>query len=89
MIAAGCSCGFTELADEELTDHLLQVFEPEDRTGNDGLAHEEREHLTCACGLTTRTPGELDLHFIKAFSPADAIGRDGRRHEPAEVRDDA
>jgi hypothetical protein len=81
MISARCTCGFTELADEEISDHLLLVFEPEDDIGNDGLAHEEREHLTCACGLTAITSVELDVHFLKAFTPDDAIGNDGRRHE--------
>jgi hypothetical protein len=83
MPAAHCACGFTELADEQLTDHLLHIFEPEDRVGNDGLAHEERERLTCACGLTAVTPQELDAHFIKVFAPDDAIGSDGRLHKLA------
>ncbi len=89
MTAAHCTCGFTELADEELGDHLLLVFEPEDRTGNDGLAHEEREHLTCACGLVASTSDELDAHLLRVFTPADAIGSDGRRHEPVVADDDA
>ena len=59
MTAARCSCGFTELADEELNDHLLRVFEPDDRMGNDGVAHEERDRLTCACGLTASTSEEM------------------------------
>ena len=82
MTAARCTCGFTELADEELNDHLLSVFEPEDRMGNDGLAHEERERLTCACGFTASMPEDLDAHFMKVFAPDDAIGSDGHRHEP-------
>jgi hypothetical protein len=89
MTAARCSCGFTDLADEELTDHLLRVFEPDDRTGNDGLAHEEHAHLTCACGLAASTPQELDAHFLKVFGPDDAIGSDGQRHEPAKDGDGA
>lgn len=84
MIAAQCACGFTELDDEEITDHLNRVFEPDDLTGSDGLAHEERDHLTCACGFSAITPEELDAHFLKVFTPGDAIGRDGRKHEPAE-----
>jgi anti-sigma regulatory factor (Ser/Thr protein kinase) len=83
MPAARCTCGFTELAEEELTDHLLQVFEPDDHLGNDGLAHEERERLTCACGLTAATPEDLDTHFLKVFVPDDAIGNDGQRHKLA------
>jgi anti-sigma regulatory factor (Ser/Thr protein kinase) len=82
MTAARCTCGFTELADEEMTDHLLRVFEPDDHLGNDGLAHEERERLTCACGSTTSTPEELDAHFMKVFTPRSGIGGDGHRHEP-------
>jgi anti-sigma regulatory factor (Ser/Thr protein kinase) len=89
MTAARCTCGFTELADEEVTDHLLQVFEPEDHTGSDGLAHEEHEPLTCECGFTASMPEELDAHFVKAFTPDDAIGRDGRRHEPVASDDGA
>jgi hypothetical protein len=82
MTAARCTCGFTELADEELTDHLLLIFEPDDHIGNDGQAHEERQPLTCACGLTAITPQDLDAHFIEAFTPGDATGSDGKRHEP-------
>ena len=89
MTAARCTCGFTDLADEKLTDHLLAVFEPDDHMGNDGLAHEERERLTCSCGLTASTPGELDAHFLKVFTPDDAIGRDGQRHEPTAAGDGA
>jgi len=84
MIAATCECGFRELDDEEITDHLHLVFEPDDIKGNDGQAHEERGRLTCACGLTAITSEELDTHFLKVFTPDDATGRDGRRHQPAE-----
>jgi hypothetical protein len=89
MTVARCTCGFTELADEELTDHLLQVFEPDDHKGNDGVAHEERDHLTCACGVTASTPGELDAHLLKVFTPDDVIGNDGHMHESAAADDDA
>jgi hypothetical protein len=82
MIAARCSCGFAELADEEMIDHLLRVFESDDPRGNDGQVHEERERLGCACGLSAITAEELDAHFMAAFAPGDAIGRDGQRHEP-------
>lgn len=81
MIAVQCSCGFTELDDEEITDHLHRVFEPDDLVGNDGQIHEERAALTCACGLVAITSWELDLHLLKVFTPADGIGRDGRKHE--------
>jgi hypothetical protein len=35
---ARCSCGFTEAdgADETISDHLLEVFAPEDDMGTDG-----------------------------------------------------
>jgi serine/threonine-protein kinase RsbW len=81
MTAAKCLCGFTELADESVTDHLLLVFEPEDRKGTDGLVHEEGEPLACVCGFAASTPDDLDEHLLKAFTPDDAIGRDGTRHE--------
>ena len=89
MTAASCACGFAELADEELIDHLLGVFEPDDHVGNDGLAHEERERLTCACGFTAITPEEFDAHILSVFAPDDAIGRDGHRHEPPKDGNDA
>jgi hypothetical protein len=89
MIAARCTCGFTELADEELIDHLLRVFEPGDHIGNDGLAHEEHQPLTCACGLSTVAPEDLDAHLLKVFAPGDAIGSDGKRHEPVVADDGA
>ena len=81
MTTARCTCGFTELADETVTDHLLLAFEPADRTGTDGLVHEEGEPLACACGFAASTPDDLDEHFLKSFTPAGAIGRDGHRHE--------
>jgi hypothetical protein len=89
MTAARCTCGFAEPADEELIDHLLEVFETDDRTGQDGVVHEERDQLTCACGLTAITPEELDAHFIKVFTSDDATGRDGQRHELAGAGDGA
>src|SRR5260370_38483640 len=36
MVAVQCSCGFTELDDEMITDHLQQSFAPDNLTGNDG-----------------------------------------------------
>ena len=81
MMAASCSCGFTELADENLTDHLLQVFEPDEHQGNGAVVHQEGDRLTCLCGLPATTPEELDAHFLQVFTPADAIGRDGHKHE--------
>jgi hypothetical protein len=85
VIAGLCSCGFTELADESMTDHLLQVFTPDDAIGRDGQRHEEGESLACFCGFTAATTEELDDHFLAAFTPADAIARDGKQHKPINV----
>jgi hypothetical protein len=78
--AVRCLCGFTELADEEITDHLELVFEPDDRKGNDGRVHEETSSLACSCGLAAITSEELDGHFLAVFTPADAVGADGKAH---------
>jgi hypothetical protein len=85
MTAMQCSCGFTELADEDITDHLLLAFEPPDLRGNDGRVHAEGKLLTCLCGLTALTVGELDQHFLQAFTPQHAIGRDGQRHQASHL----
>jgi hypothetical protein len=84
MTATRCTCGFTELDDEEITDHLHLVFDPDDHRGNDGLIHEEGNPLTCLCGFDAISPEELDAHFLKVFISDDTVGRDGLRHEPAE-----
>jgi hypothetical protein len=84
MTAVQCACGFTELDDETLVDHLQLAFEPADRTGHDGSAHEELDRLSCLCGFAAITGDDLDQHFLSVFVPADATGRDGRRHQLAE-----
>jgi hypothetical protein len=81
MNATQCSCGFTELSDESIIDHLEEVFTPADLTGNDGQVHEEREILQCACGWAAHSGDEFDEHLLKAFTPPNAIGKDGKRHE--------
>jgi hypothetical protein len=81
MMAVHCSCGFKELDDEEIIDHLHQVFESLDFKGNDGLVHVEGDRLMCVCGFTAITTEELDDHFLALFTPDDAIGCDGERHE--------
>jgi hypothetical protein len=81
MTHANCSCGFTELADERLIDHLLHMFIPDDGQGNDGVIHEEGALLACRCGLAMETADDLDDHFLEVFTPADGIGRDGKIHE--------
>jgi hypothetical protein len=79
--ATRCSCGFERLDDEEVSDHLLAVFEPDGSIGTDGRVHQEGALRTCSCGLSVPTGGQLDAHFIAVFTPADRIGRDGKRHE--------
>jgi hypothetical protein len=86
MTAARCTCSFTELDDEEIVDHLLSVFEPDDHRGTDGQVHLEGDRLACLCGVTAITTEDLDAHLLNAFTPVDAIGRDGKKHE---VIDDA
>jgi hypothetical protein len=88
VTASSCPCGFTERADETLTDHLERVFVPAGSIGNDGLVHEENATGTCSCGLAAATPGDLDAHFLAMFTPGDAIGSDGRKHERAQASED-
>lgn len=79
-----CSCAFTETDAETLTDHLLEVFTPDDNKGSDGKIHEEGSPtLTCLCGVAAPSPEELDGHFLRLLTPRDQIGRDGTRHEPS------
>jgi hypothetical protein len=80
MTAVQCECGFSELADETLTDHLHQAFAPDDMRGKDGIVHQELSSLACGCGFTAATADELDEHFLQAFTPDDGTGRDGNRH---------
>ncbi len=82
MPATHCSCGFESLPDEELTDHLLTVFDHPDSVGTDDQVHQERATLTCSCGFPATSPEDLDKHFLAAFTPADKIGRDGQQHQP-------
>jgi hypothetical protein len=83
MIAGQCKCGFAELEDETLIDHLQLAFEPADHTGSDGLVHEEGDRLSCLCGFAAISSDDLDQHFLAVFTPADAVGQDGSKHEPA------
>lgn len=80
MTATKCSCGFAELPDERLIDHLLEVFEPGDSIGSDGEVHGESSLLRCCCGTVSTTTETLDEHLLKIFTPDDAIGRDGQKH---------
>jgi hypothetical protein len=85
MTAAMCLCGFTELADETLDDHLLLVFTPDDMRGNDGRVHEEGTALACVCGFAASTAEALDGHFRTVFTPDNAIGKDGSKHRPVKT----
>ena len=87
MTASKCLCGFTELADETLTDHLLRVFGPDDMRGGDGQVHEEGAGLACFCGFAADAADILDEHFRTVFTPDDAIGNDGAKHGPADTCD--
>jgi hypothetical protein len=82
LLATRCECGFERLEDEEVIDHLLAVFEPEDATGTDGKVHMEMADLVCSCGFQTFHGDDLDYHFLVVFTPSDQVGHDGRRHEP-------
>lgn len=81
MTPAQCVCGFTQAVDEEIADHLFEVFAPDDGRAADGLVHLEGEaNLFCLCGAGG-SASELDAHFLAVFTPADLIGRDGEKHE--------
>jgi hypothetical protein len=83
MTAVKCACGFTESAgaDETITDHLVEVFAPDDGKASDGRVHLEGEvALYCLCGAGGSVQA-LDAHLLAMFTPADSAGRDGTRHE--------
>ena len=82
MLATRCTCGFQRLDDEEVTDHLLAVFEPADSVGSDGQIHQEGTALACVCGFAAPSAKELDAHFLAVFTPANHVAADGQKHEP-------
>ena len=82
FLATQCACGFKELADEQVIDHLLAIFEPADAVGTDGKIHEGMAARACSCGFSAISGDEMDAHFLAAFTPADQVGRDGHTHEP-------
>jgi hypothetical protein len=82
MLATRCACGFERLEDEEVSDHLLAVFEPDDALGTDGQVHSEDDNRVCSCGFSAATGDELDTHFLAVFMPADSVDRDGVHHKP-------
>ncbi|HTU75508.1 MAG TPA: hypothetical protein VMG38_18500 [Trebonia sp.] len=80
MPAARCPCGFTELSDETIADHLAVVFTPDGSVGIDGKPHEELSGHACACGFSASSAEALEGHLMAAFTPGDGIGLDGRKH---------
>jgi hypothetical protein len=82
FLATRCACGFEALADEQVIDHVLAVFESADAVGADGKPHEEMKERACSCGFSAISSGEMDAHFLAAFTPVGQAGRDGRTHEP-------
>jgi hypothetical protein len=82
FLATRCACGFKELADEQVIDHLFAAFEPADFVGTDGNIHEEMAVRVCSCGFSAISGAEMDAHFLAAFTPAGQVGRDGHTHEP-------
>jgi hypothetical protein len=82
FVATLCSCGFERLEDEEVSDHLLVVFVPEDGRGHDGRVHEEGDLRVCSCSFSAASGAELDEHFLAVFMPEDGTDRDGGRHSP-------
>jgi hypothetical protein len=80
MLATRCACGFERLADEEVSDHLLAVFEPVDSIGTDGQVHQEMELRICSCGFSAASGEELDAHFLAVFAPANSVGNDDKEH---------
>ena len=79
-MATSCVCGFAELADESLLDHLALVFTPDDQIGNDGVEHEELFTHACTCGYSSEGLTAMDEHLLSVFTPADGIGSDGKKH---------
>ena len=80
MPSTWCVCGFTELDDETIADHLAVVFTPDDCVGNDGKVHEELSGGACACGFSGSSGGDLEQHLMALFTPGDGVGLDGKRH---------
>jgi hypothetical protein len=68
------------LEDEEVSDHLLAVFAPDDSLGPDGQVHEEGELRVCSCGFSAAFGAQLDAHFLTVFTPDDRLDPDGTRH---------
>jgi hypothetical protein len=98
MPAGTCTCGFQATDCDELSDHLHELFTPEDDKDASGQVHAEasRDHPSshsapvavyqCLCGFTAGDVTGIDDHLLSAFTPADSIGHDGDRHVPVTCR---
>jgi hypothetical protein len=85
-----CLCGHAAASDEDLTDHLAEMFTPADDVAADGQRHAEAAddasppaasaNRKCLCGFEAAGIAQLDAHLLTAFTPDDAVGRDGNRH---------
>ena len=80
-----CECGFASGVAAELTDHLLEMFCPEDDEFADSTVHDEGPvKLACFCGFTAQSSDGLDAHFLAVCTPGDRIGLDGGKHLPVD-----
>jgi hypothetical protein len=89
-----CLCGYAAASANDLTDHLAEMFTPDDDTAADGRRHAEAASGTsrpaasatwkCLCGFEAAGIAQLDAHLRTAFTPDDAVGRDGKRHTATE-----
>jgi len=82
FLATQCACGFEQLADEQLIDHMLAAFESPGAVGADGKIHDELAGQACSCGFLALSGDEMESHFLAIFTPVGSVGRDGRVHEP-------
>ena len=79
--ATTCRCGLAADSDEELGDHLGEMFlTAADDVAPDGVMHAEVDGSRCACGLVVASFIELDEHLLAVFTPDDGIGADSLKH---------
>jgi hypothetical protein len=68
FLATQCACGFEALADEQVIDHVLAVFEYADAVGTDGKTHEEMAKGACSCGFSVSIHGAGNWRQLMAGS---------------------
>lgn len=89
--ARQCACGYAGAGADDLLDHLLEVFTPDDDRAPDGVIHAEAAaagggggkrscSFVCLCGAEASGIREMDSHFLAAFVPPGGIAADGRQH---------